>query len=130
MRGPSVSPLDFHMPFAVTVEHGPEYVTVEGSGFASLGDLSGLFDLVRVTSDRHGHTRALLDLRRIEISFTFTDHLALGAHAAVALRSLGRVASVVDPKFRVGTSEKTAQKMGLQFRTFTDLDEAVAWLEC
>jgi hypothetical protein len=118
------------MPFAVTVEHGSEYVTVEGSGFATLADLCGLFDLVRVTSERHGHTRALLDLRRIEITFSFTDHLALGAHAASALRGLGRVASVVDPRFRVGTSEKAAQKMGLQFRTFTDLHEAAEWLKC
>lgn len=118
------------MTFSVTVEHGPEFVTVEGTGFATLGDLCGLFDLVRVTSDRHGHTRALLDLRRIEISFSFTDHLALGAHAASALHGLGCVASVVDPRFRVGTSEKTAQKMGLQFRTFTDIQDAVSWLKC
>ena len=116
------------MPFTATVEHGPEFVTVEGSGWANLADLCGVFDLVRVTADRHGHTRALLDLRNVEIDFSFTDHLALGAHAAAALRSLGCVASVVDPRFRVGTSEKTAQKMGLQFRTFTDLDEAIAWL--
>ena len=118
------------MPFTATVEHGPEYLTVEASGFATLGDLCALFDQVRVTSDRHGHTRALLDLRGVEIDLSFTDHLALGAHAASTLRSLGCVASVVDPKFRVGTSEKTAQKMGLQFRTFTDLGEAVAWLDC
>jgi hypothetical protein len=118
------------MPFTATVEHGPEYLTVAGSGFASLGDLCGLFDLVKVTSDRHGHTRALLDLRRVEIDLSFTDHLALGAHAASALRSMGCVASVVDPKYRVGTSEKTAQKMGLQFRTFTNLEEALAWLDC
>ena len=118
------------MSFSVTVSHGPEFVTVEGSGFASLGDLCGLFDLVRVTSERHGHTRALLDLRRVEIRFSFTDHLALGSHAAGALHGMGCVASVVDPRFRVGTSEKAAQKMGLQFRTFTDLAEAVRWLDC
>jgi hypothetical protein len=116
------------MPFTVTVEHGPKFVTVEGRGFASLGDLCALFDLARTTSDRHGHTRALLDLREVEIEFSFTDHLALGAHAASALRSMGCVASVVNPKFRVGTSEKAARKMGLQFRSFTDFQEAVAWL--
>ncbi|MEJ5988694.1 STAS/SEC14 domain-containing protein [Ramlibacter sp. PS3R-8] len=118
------------MPFTFTVEHGPEYVTVTSAGFAALADLCGLFDLVRVTCERHGHTRALLDLRQVEIQFAFTDHLALGAHAASALRSMGRVASVVAPKFRVGTSEKAAQQMGLRFRTFTDLSEAIAWLGC
>jgi hypothetical protein len=116
------------MPFTVTVEHGPEFLTVEGSGFANLGDLCGLFDLVRATSEQHGHTRALLDLRKVEIDFAFTDHLALGSHAAGALHNMGCVASVVNPRFRVGTSEKAAQKMGLQLRTFTDLDEALAWL--
>ena len=118
------------MPFTFTVEHGPEYATVAGGGFATLADLCGLFDVVRVTCERHGHTRALLDLREVEIQFTFTDHLALGAHAASALRSMGRVASVVDPKFRVGTSEKAARQMGLQFHTFTDVAEAIAWLGC
>ena len=31
---------------------------------------------------------------------------------------------------RSALAAQTAQKMGLQFRTFTDLGEAVAWLDC
>lgn len=85
-------------------------------------------DFVRATCKSHGHARALLDLTAVHIELTFTDHLALGSHAANQLRGMTRVASVVDARLRVGTSEKAAQKMGLTLRTFTDRDEAVRWL--
>lgn len=116
------------MPFAMTAVHGPEYLLVEATGAATLGDLCGLFDFVRVAGLANRHGKALLDLRAVEIAFGFTDHLALGSHAASALRDMKRVASAVDPKFRVGTSERAAQKMGLALRTFTDIEEARQWL--
>jgi hypothetical protein len=116
------------MRFTISVSHLPDLLVVAGSGPATLGDLCGLFDFVRVASNAQGHSRALLDLRLVEIAFSFTDHLALGSHAASELKGLFRVASVVDPKFRVGTSEKAAQKMGLPFQTFTDIEEAKRWI--
>jgi hypothetical protein len=116
------------MPFNMTVDHRADILVVEAAGPASLGDLCGLFDFVRVTAEKNGHRRALLDLRAVENDLRFTDHLALGAHAADELQNMERVASVVDPKYRVGTSEKAAQKMGLRFRTFVDLDEARTWV--
>ena len=116
------------MPFSLTVLHEPQLLLVEARGLASLGDLCGLFDLVRTTAEKHGHARALLDLTAVEIAFSFTDHLALGAHAAAEVRHMTRVASVVSPKFRVGTSEKAAQKMGANLRTFTVLAEAREWV--
>jgi hypothetical protein len=116
------------MPFSMTVDHRPDLLVVEATGIASLGDLCGLFDFVRVTAEKNGHRRALLDLRAVDNDLRFTDHLALGAHAADELQNMERVASVVDPKYRVGTSEKAAQKMGLTFKTFTDLAEAQSWV--
>ena len=116
------------MAFTIAVVHGPEFLLVEAKGHASFGDMCGLVDFVRTTAENHGHLRAILDLRNVEIAFSFTDHLALGSHAAHQLRGMSRVASVVDPRLRVGTSEKAAQKMGLALRTFTDIDEAMRWV--
>ena len=116
------------MALTITVVHGPEFLLVEAKGSASLGDMCGLVDFVRATSESHGHSRALLNLVEVQIEFSFTDHLALGSHAASQLRGMSRVASVVDARLRVGTSEKAAQKMGLTLRTFTDLEEARRWV--
>lgn len=115
------------MPFTVVVEHGA-FLTVRASGPALLADLCGLFDLVAQTAERQNHRRALMDLQAVDIDFGFTDHLQLGAHAAQSLRNLERVASVVAERYRTGTSEKAAQKLGLQLRTFTSLPEGLAWL--
>ncbi|MEO7390987.1 MAG: STAS/SEC14 domain-containing protein [Ramlibacter sp.] len=116
------------MPFSISVEHAPEFLLVKGSGPALLGDMCGLMDLVRLSATSQGHRRALLDLLEVQIDFKFTDHLALGNHTADQLRELERVASVVAERFRVGTSEKAAQKMGARLKTFTSMDEALAWL--
>ena len=116
------------MHFTSSVGESRELLVVAATGPATLGELCGLFGFVRTTAAAAGHTRALLDLRQVEIAFSATDHLALGSCAANEMAALARVASVVDPRYRVGTSEKTAQKMGLTFRTFTDLDEAKEWL--
>ena len=116
------------MPFSIHVHHAPDLLVVEAAGFASLGDVSGVFDFMRVTAEKNGHRRALLNLLAVEIDFSVADHLALGAHAADELQNMERVASVVPQKFRVGTSELEAQKLGLKFRTFTDLTEAQDWV--
>jgi hypothetical protein len=116
------------MAFALKVTHPPEFLLLEARGLATLADLCGVFGFVRAAATNQGQSRALMDLSAVEIHFAFTDHLVLGAQAASELNGLKRVASVVDPKFRVGTSEKVAQKMGLTFRTFVDRAEAETWL--
>lgn len=116
------------MAFSITVHHGPEFLVVEGAGPALLGDMCGFMDLVAETAAKHGHRRVLMNLLAVEIDFGFTDHMALGAHAASELAGMERVASVVAAKYRVGTSERAAQKMGLALKTFTSLDEGLTWL--
>jgi hypothetical protein len=116
------------MPFTVVVEHG-SYLGVRASGPALLADLCGLFDLVAQVARRGNYARALMDLQQVEIEFSFTDHLQLGGHAAQTLQDLQRVASIVHPRYRTGTSEKAARKLGLQLRTFTSLEEGLHWLQ-
>ncbi|MDP3759248.1 MAG: hypothetical protein Q8R01_01870 [Ramlibacter sp.] len=116
------------MHFTATVHHGPDYLLVKGSGPALLTDLCGFMDLVATVAGKGRYRRAVLDLLGVEIALTFTEHLQLGAHAAEHLRDLERVASIVSVQNRKGTSEKAAQKLGLQLRTFTSLAEGLRWI--
>lgn len=116
------------MPFTTTVHHGRPYLLIEAAGPASLSDLCGLASLIGTVGQRVGYRRVLINMLPLELSLTFTEHLQLGAWVADQLGKLDRVATVVTAANRKGTSEKAAQKFGLHVRTFTDLDEAVAWL--
>jgi len=116
------------MPFAVAIAHERDHLAVSASGPAKLADVLGLIDLTATIAKMAGHRRVLLNMLHVEIAFAFTEHLQLGAYAAERLGAMERVASIVDPRLRIGTSEKAAQKMGLQLRTFTSLDEGVQWL--
>ena len=112
----------------LTLQHEPGRLMVQAHGTATFADLCGLADLVGTVCAKQGLRRAAMDLLDVEIALSFTDHLQLGAHAAQALAHLDRAASIVPQRYRTGTSEKAAQKAGLQLRTFTQLDEALAWL--
>jgi hypothetical protein len=114
--------------FQATVHHGADYLMVEASGFATLADLCGYMDLVGTIAGKRNYRRAVLNLLEVEIELGFTEHLQLGAHAAQSLRNLRQVASVVPERYRTGTSEKAAQKSGLQLRAFTSLQEGVVWV--
>lgn len=116
------------MPFTVVVQHHHEYLLVKASGAALLADLYGYVDLVATIAKTVGNRRAVLDLQEVEIHLGFTDHLNLGVYASDRLRQLKRVASVVSVASRTGTSEKAAQQMGLQLKTFTSLEEGLAWV--
>lgn len=116
------------MPFSVSVHHDAGVLVVDGNGEATLADLCGYMNLIAEVANRTGVRRAVLNLMGVSISLSFTDHLTLGAHAAEQLRGLERVASAVPPRFRTGTSEKAAQKMGLKFQTFTSLEDALSWV--
>jgi hypothetical protein len=116
------------MPFTITVHHGADYLLVKATGPALLADLYGFMDVVATIATNMGNRRAVMDLQEVEIGLSFTEHLNLGVYASERLRQLGRVASVVSQANRTGTSEKAAQQMGLQLRTFTSLDEGLAWI--
>ncbi|HEY8358737.1 MAG TPA: hypothetical protein VIL30_14865 [Ramlibacter sp.] len=115
-------------PFTITVHPDQALLLVEASGTATLAELCAYMDFVAALARSRRARQAVLNLLAVDIQFSFTDHLTLGAHAAQALHELERVASVVNGKYRSGTSEKAAQKSGLRLRTFTDLAEGLAWV--
>jgi hypothetical protein len=117
------------MRFSVTVAYHPRWLLLVASGPATLADLCGLASLGATVCSRGALGRVLVDLRQAQPQLSFTDHLQLGSHFAEAFRDVAKVATVVAPKDRVGTSEKAAQKSGLRLRTFMDVAEAEDWLQ-
>jgi len=113
--------------FTLTVHHGSPLLFVAG-GHARLPDLIGMVEMASTVARMQGYERVLFDLITVQIQLTRDEHVELGQHAARTLAAMKRVASVVDPRFRVGTSEDAARTGGLQLRTFTSLAEASAWM--
>lgn len=114
--------------FTVSIDETGPYFLAVASGKAQLGHLCGFADLSARVAAAKGCKRVLIDLLAVEPHLSFTEHLQLGAHVAAAFGSLERVATLVPASEKKGTSEKAAQKHGLHLRTFTNLEEANAWL--
>jgi hypothetical protein len=114
--------------FTVSVASESGVLRVRGSGPANLANLCGLASLGATVAHRSGLTRILVDLRDTQPELSFTDHMQLGTHFAHEFRHAERVATVVQPRDRVGTSEKAAQRSGLALQTFTDVALAQEWL--
>jgi hypothetical protein len=116
------------MTLQVSVERQAEQLVVKGRGEAVLADLKGFSDLIATLCREEGHQLVLVDLLDVTQHLSFTEHLQLGLYVAEKLGSLVRMATVVPKELRSGNSERAAQKTGMRLRTFTDLDEARAWL--
>ena len=114
--------------FSLSAHRGLPYLLVEAAGPATLAELCAYVDFVAALAQWRHESRAMLDLLQVQITLTFTEHLQLGSYAAERLQQLERVASVVPQRYRTGSSEKAAQKSGLHLRTFTSLEEGLAWL--
>jgi hypothetical protein len=114
--------------FELSITHG-DYLLCRAHGRAELVDMVGALELLRVIVHERPYRRVLIDLLDLDVEFTFTQHVAIGMRAGEALAGAEKVASVVPERLRVGTSERAAQRSGVSVRTFTELAEAIAWLE-
>jgi hypothetical protein len=114
--------------FVVRLTARDGYLLVESRGEADLEDFYLGIDYAAIVAMRDGHTRVLFDLRATKQSLPFSSHLLLGQQVARSFDFADRVASVVPQEYRTGSSEKAAQKSGLNLHAFVDLDEAVQWL--
>ncbi|AMO25111.1 hypothetical protein GCM10027034_04400 [Ramlibacter solisilvae] len=116
------------MPLQLTIHHGLPYLLVEVSGTASLADHQGVVSLAATVCAGTRYRRCLLDLRSMETSLAFTEHLQLGTFVGENVRNLEKVATVVTPEVRSGISEKAARKTGARLRAFTCIEQATAWI--
>ena len=117
------------MALRFTLHDNPHYLHCETAGPATLADMRAGTDFARALAADRGLRRILVDMRDVQHSLTFSEHLQLGTYAAEAYSAMERVASVVRRETLVGVTAKAAQKLGLQLRTFDDFDEASAWLQ-
>jgi len=107
----------------------PLFVRFDVTGEGSFDDMKKLIDAVEETTRAGGDRRILVDLTRVSENLKFTDHYALGELVARRLGHLERLASLVPPPRRTGTSEKVANAQGTALRVFVDEAAATAWLE-
>lgn len=116
------------MGFTVTVSHRPRLLGVAVRGFASYADLCAVVDLTAGLAEAHAYPRCVIDLRKVEVDLTTAEHFRLGSYSADRLGALDRVASLVGDRYSDAISTQAAQKLGMRLRSFTDVDEAMAWL--
>jgi hypothetical protein len=116
------------MALTLTVTNNPGYLSVAAAGSATLDDMFDMINQVAVSVAQFGASKVLVDQTKIQEDFRFTDHFAIGERVVMVFHHMDKAASVVRPDRRTGTSEKVAQKQGVQLRVFTSKDEAVAWL--
>ncbi len=103
-------------------------LAVKGRGGATLPDLKGFADMIATICREEHRQFVLVDLLEVQQARSFTERLQLGVYIAERLGFLTRMATVVPESQRSGNSERAAQKSGLKLRTFTDIEEASAWV--
>lgn len=112
----------------VSVHRLPEFTSVRLSGPATLEDYVALIGRVAEESRRAGDRRMLVDQLDIPGTLKFTDHFRIGEEVVRHLQHLERLATVVAPDKITRTSEKVAQRHGMQLRVFTSMNDAIHWL--
>lgn len=106
----------------------PGVLWVRATGTATLDDMFAMIDEVAARSARLGLKRVLVDQTGIQEEFKFTDHFSIGGSVVKAFATYEKAASIVRESRRSGTSEKVAQRQGVQLRVFISLVDARAWL--
>jgi len=106
----------------------PEFLIGKATGKASIDEFIDLIELAARHTKETGDLAFLADLREVQGSLAFTEHFRIGEQVSRQLSHLQKVASVVPPSRRTGTSERVSQRMGMRLRVFEDIDEAIRWL--
>lgn len=107
----------------------PGFLLLQCRGEASLSYFLAAIDEAAAEARRTAATRVLFDVRAVQQFLSYSEHLQLGAALADKLRFMQRVASVVPIEKRSGASEKAAQRNNLNLRAFTDLTQAMQWVQ-
>lgn len=117
------------MALVIRVSHADHFMSAKISGAAFLKDMLELIETLSDEAIRTGARRLQLDLRGVDQDLKLTEHIMLSEHAVAKFGHLERVASIVKPGSRRGTSEHIAQQRGVQLRVFTTEEEASAWMK-
>jgi stage II sporulation SpoAA-like protein len=116
------------MPLRLEFDERDHLLHVQATGQATLDDVLALIDTVSEVTLRNGQRRVLVNLLGVDEGLKFTDHFSVGEHVARKLAHLDKLASVVPPARKTGTSEKVANKQGARLKVFTSETPALEWL--
>ena len=116
------------MPFIVTVERTPDCVRFNVMGSASLKNYFDLIDGAAKETVTNGDTLALVDLRQVLGRLSFTDQFFIGEIVGEKLAHIRKLASLVADDPASYNSEKVANRKGVNLRTFSSEQRAIAWL--
>jgi hypothetical protein len=116
------------MPFAVTIERTPHYVRINVTGSASLKNYFDLIEGAAKEMARAGDELVMVDLRRVLGRLSFTDQFFIGEIVGEKLASIRKLASLVADDPGSYNSEKVANRKGVNLRTFSSEERAIAWL--
>ena len=117
------------MKLQIRVSHQDTFMSAKVAGRATVQDVTEMLDILSDESMRMSARRILVDLRQVTEDFAFAEHVKIGARTAVNLGHLEKVATLVAPGRKRGTSEEAALKLGVVLRTFTAKEDAIGWLE-
>lgn len=116
------------MPFTVTVDRGPNHLSLAVAGHASLKNYFDLIELAARETAGGGVARVLVDLRGVIGRLHESDQRFIGETVVEKLAHLQRVACVVAGDPSTYNSELAAQAKGFGLRTFATPGDAQAWL--
>ena len=116
------------MPFNVTVERDAQYILFRVAGPASLMNYFDLIDSAAKDTLAHGDKLGMVDLRGVVGRLNFTDQFFIGDVVGQKLPHLDKLATLVAADPDSYNSQKVANRKGLNLRTFTSEEQALAWL--
>jgi hypothetical protein len=116
------------MPFSVEIERNPNYIRFNVSGPASLKNYFDLIDSAAKETALHGDKLAMVDLRGVVGRLVFTDQIFIGDVVGQKLLNLRKLASLVPEEPESYNSPKVANRKGMNVQSFSNEEEAIAWL--
>jgi len=122
------------MPYELSFKHEPDYLYVQATGKRTIENIIALVRDSFTVADKHGYSKVLLDIRGMAGGLKPFETFNLGSKDMAKLwRGLGLPkVSVIDLEInreRFKFMETVLVNAGLNFRFFTDADEAMEWLE-
>jgi hypothetical protein len=116
------------MPFIVTVERTTHYARFNVTGPTSLKNYFDLIDGAAKETLMNRDALAIVDLRQVLGRLSFTDQFFIGEIVGEKLGHIRKLASLVADDPQSYNSEKVANRKGLNLRTFSSEQRAIAWL--
>ena len=116
------------MTAAVHYTHGRAYAVAQVSSLAFIEESVGVLEELASRTRGTEAKRLLINLLYVVGTFGRDEQKAIGLLTHRHLAHLERVASLVPEDKITRVSEAAARSQGMEFRVFTSLPDALAWL--